>query len=89
LAPVVDLVVKSTVVHVDPETGIKSRTNTFSREVVDQSFLKLNCTILSRNATMLRQVILANFHKAATCIKDYLDATQKDGQNDHQRSFAY
>jgi len=89
LAPVVDLVAKSTIVHEDPETGIKTKTNTFAREVVDPSFLKLNCTILSRNAKMLRQVILANFHKAATCIKDYLDAAQKDNHNDHQRSFAY
>jgi hypothetical protein len=89
LEPVVSLVIKSTTIHVDQESGVKTRTNEFAREVVDPVYLKMNCNFVRRNAIMLRQVILANFHKAAACIKDYMDASQNDNQIDHQRSFAY
>jgi len=88
LAPVVDLVVKESVKTKNSETGEEVTVNTFAREEVDPAFLRLCAGILCRNAVMLRQVVLANFNKIASCVDDYLKATQKDGQND-RGAFTY
>jgi len=69
-----------------PKKEIKQ--NVYVRKQVDPSFLKLCATILSRNATMIRQVVLCNFHKIDKCMTDYLQAQVKDGQHD-TRGFAY
>lgn len=92
LAPVVDLVIKKTVTRkeVDPETGKEEeiKLNTFSRELVDPNFVELCGTILSRNAVMLRQVVLANFSKVDRVIDDFIKACEKDQSHD-SRGFAY
>jgi len=87
LAPVVDLVIERTVTTKDDKTGEEIKVNHFVREKVDPSFLRLCNDILCRNAPMLRQVVLANFHKINKVIGDYSKATKKDCQND--RGFAY
>mmetsp|Transcript_11718 Transcript_11718/g.16743 ORF Transcript_11718/g.16743 Transcript_11718/m.16743 type:complete len:252 (+) Transcript_11718:68-823(+) len=58
------------------------RENIFKREKEDPYFWKLTRQILARNAPMLRQVVLASFHKTVTCIGDYLQAQSKDSQHD-------
>jgi len=88
LAPVVDLVTSKTVIEKNDETGIEIRTNHFSREEVDPSFLRLCSGILSRNAKMLRVVVLTHFQKIGKCIDDYVKATNNDGQNG-RNAFAY
>ena len=92
LAPVVDLVTKETIVKkvTDESTGevYERRINTFSREKNDPSFIHLCHVILSRNAVMLRHVVLTNFYKVEKCISDYLNATKKDSGN-HNRSAFY
>ena len=87
-----DLVIKKTVTRkeVDPETGKEEeiKLNTFSRELVDPNFVELCGTILSRNAVMLRQVVLANFSKVDRVIDDFIKACEKDQSHD-SRGFAY
>merc|ERR1712071_486102 len=86
-APVVDLVVSKVVKTIDSDTGEEVKTQTHSREVVDPEFHQLCSKILCRNAKMLRQVVLGNFHKIVRVIEDYQKASKKDNQND--RSLAY
>lgn len=86
LAPVVDLVVDKTIITKN-EKGQEVKQNYFSRQEVDPAFLVLCRSILRRNAALMRQVVLANFHKIDKCIGDYLAATQKDSQHDSR--FAY
>jgi len=94
LAPVVDLVVDKVITTQEEQGGTTSTTteetkqNVYVRKQVDPSFLKLCATILSRNAPMIRQVVLCNFHKIDKCMTDYLQAQVKDGQHD-SRGFAY
>jgi hypothetical protein len=86
LAPVVDLVVEKVVTKkVDGEKEVKE--NHYTRKLVDPDFVKLCHQILARNAPLLRHVVLANFQKLMQCLKDYIQAHQKDGQ--HNRAFAY
>lgn len=88
LAPVVDLVVEKVVTSKDEKSGEEIKTNHYTRERVDPSFVNLCGRILCRNAVMLRQVVLANFHKAVKVIVDFEKALKKDNQNDRQ-NFAY
>jgi len=87
LAPVVEIVIKK-VVSKKNELGDDIRENEFMREDVDPAFLSLCVCIICRNATMLRQVVLTNFHKIQDCINDYLKATKKDNESE-RGSFAY
>lgn len=103
LAPVVDMVVEKTVTYKherriknndeagtdkDPEPTITEvKENHYSRKLVDPSFLSLCHKILARNAPLLRQVVLSNFHKLLSAMKDFLKAQENDAQ--HSRSFAY
>lgn len=86
LAPVVDLVVDKIITTKEGE--IETKTNVYTREQVDPEFLILCRSILSRNAKLLRQVCLANFHKIHRCIGDYLEAQMKDSQHD-SRGLSY
>eukprot|EP00566_Odontella_aurita_P018818 CAMPEP_0113531482 /NCGR_PEP_ID=MMETSP0015_2-20120614/3520_1 /TAXON_ID=2838 /ORGANISM="Odontella" /LENGTH=310 /DNA_ID=CAMNT_0000430321 /DNA_START=19 /DNA_END=952 /DNA_ORIENTATION=+ /assembly_acc=CAM_ASM_000160 len=70
------------------EIEVETKVNHFVREQVDPAFLLLCNEILCRNASMLRQVVLANFHKIDRVIGDYEKATKKDAQHDG-RGFAY
>mmetsp|Transcript_5891 Transcript_5891/g.8337 ORF Transcript_5891/g.8337 Transcript_5891/m.8337 type:complete len:281 (+) Transcript_5891:163-1005(+) len=102
LAPVVDLVVDKVVTlkkkdkttngtttsDADAQEEQEVKQNHYVRKQVDPSFLKLCATILSRNAPMIRQVVLCNFHKIDKCMTDYLHAQVKDSQHD-SRGFAY
>lgn len=87
LAPVVDLVIDKTITTKN-DKGEEIKQNIFTRKQVDPDFLRLCATILCRNAKLLRQVVLANFHKIHKCIGDYLQAHKKDTQHD-SRGFAY
>lgn len=90
LAPVVDMVVSKVTISResgDTNKGQEVRENEYKSDVVDPEFLKLCGTILCRNATMLRHVVLANFHKVETVIRDYQKSAKKDNQQD--RSFTY
>lgn len=97
LAPVVDLIVDKVVITREPKPAsagnheksfVEVKQNHYCRKQVDPSFLKLCSVILSRNAPMIRQVVLANFHKIDKCMTDYLTAQIKDSQHD-SRGFAY
>ncbi len=68
---------------------VEVKQNIFDRKFVDDDFLTLCYNILSRNAPLLRQVVLANFHKLRQCLADYMDATQKDSNVESSRGFAY
>lgn len=87
LAPVVDLVVEKIVTSKEEETGNEVKTNHHIRAKVDPDFVNLCSNILCRNAMMLRQVVLANFHKAVKVIGDFQEASKKDNQ--HDRHLAY
>jgi len=91
LAPVVELVVKKTVhtKETNADTGKEEdvKINVYTREQNDPDFLKLCAEILSRNAAMLRQVVLANFLKADKVIADYVKSVEKD--RSHDGRFAY
>lgn len=86
LAPVVDLVIDKTVKTTDAE-GREIKENHFTRKLVDPDFVELCYTILVRNAPLLRQVVLSNFHKVMKVLNDYLKAQQNDTQ--HSRGFTY
>ena len=86
LAPVVDLVIEKTVTSKN-EDGNEVKENHFTRKLVDPEFVVLCHTILARNAKLLRQVVLSNFHKLIRCLKDYLKAQRNDTQ--HSRGFTY
>jgi hypothetical protein len=86
LAPVVDLVIEKTITTSKHE-GLEVKENHFSPKLVDPDFLSLCHRILARNAHMLRQVVLSNFHKTVNALKDYLTAQKNDTQ--HSRGFAY
>jgi hypothetical protein len=90
LAPVVDLVIERTVTQKQHDNGngvTEIKTNEFSRKLVDPEFLSLCHRILARNAPMLRQVVLSNFHKIVNALNDYLSAQKNDTQ--HSRGFTY
>jgi hypothetical protein len=87
LAPVVDLVVDKTVVTKDEVTGVETKQNHYTQKIVDPNFSSLAHTILARNAPMMRQVVLSNFHKLLQALKDYLNAQKNDIQ--HSRGLAY
>jgi hypothetical protein len=87
LAPVVDLVVEKTVTTKKGGDGLEVKENHFARKLVDPDFLSLCHRILARNAPMLRQVVLSNFHKIITALKDYLNAQKNETQ--HSRGFTY
>lgn len=87
LAPVVDLVVSKVIKTVNKETGEEVKEQIFSREVVDPEFHQLCSKILCRNAKMLRQVVLGNFHKIVKVIEDYQKAAKKDNQQDRSLSY--
>lgn len=90
LAPVVDLVVKKMMTEKGEKNEIEIKTNEFTREVVDPEFVKLCGNVLARNAGMLRQVVLANFHKAMKVIADYEKARSKDDRGgNYGSSLAY
>ena len=86
LAPVVDLVVDKIVISKEGDTEVKQ--NVYTRQHVDPEFMLLCRSILCRNAKLLRQVCLANFHKIYCVISDYLTALESDGDND-ARGFSY
>lgn len=86
LAPVVDLVVDKVVIS--KEGGSEVRQNVYTRQHVDPEFMLLCRGILCRNAKLLRQVCMANFHKIYCVISDYLKALESDGEND-ARGFSY
>jgi hypothetical protein len=86
LAPVVDLVVDKSISTTNNENHLKTKQHVYTQKVVDPSFSQLCFTILKRNAKMIRQVVLANFFKVATCIGDYLQAQEKEHAHG---SFAY
>jgi hypothetical protein len=88
LAPVVDLVVDKSISTTtkNNENHVKTKQHVYTQKVVDPSFSELCFTILKRNAKMIRQVVLANFFKVATCIEDYLQAQEKEHSHG---SFAY
>jgi len=92
LAPVVDLVIdKSVVTHSSSDSNNnkqKVKQNVFCQKEVDPDFLELCRKILARNAKMIRQVCLANFYKVSLCIGNFLEAQEKDSNND-SRGFAY
>jgi hypothetical protein len=87
LAPVVELVSYKTIVTNNAETGEKTKLNFFKTQDNDPDFMILCNKVLCRNATMLRIVLMTNFHKVEKCISDYIKATKKDGE--HSRGFAY
>lgn len=87
LTPVFELVVGDVTVTKD-ENGVEKRVNNYVRKENDPEYNKLCGVILSRNAAMMRQVVLTNFHKIARCIEDYAKAAKKDNQND-RNAFAY
>ncbi len=103
LAPVVDLVIEKTVSYKEERTittsdngstdrdpkprTVEVKENHFTRKVVDPAFLSLCHKILARNAPMLRRVVLSNFHKILSAVKDFLKAQKNDMQ--HSRSFTY
>jgi len=87
LAPCVDLVISSVTAVKDPDKGTEVRTNAFKTELSDPDFVRLCEDILTRNAKMVRQVVLSNFKKIEKVMGDYLKATKKDNQ--HDRSFTY
>lgn len=103
LAPVVDLVIEKTVTYQhertiknsdgdtsnkDPKPTITEvKENHFTPKLVDPAFLSLCHKILARNAHLLRHVVLSNFHKILTAMKDFLKAQENDVQ--HSRSFTY
>ena len=103
LAPVVDMVIEKTVTYKEERTittsdngstdqdqkprVVEVKENHFTRKVVDPAFLSLCHKILARNAPMLRRVVLSNFHKILSAIKDFLKAQKNDQQ--HSRSFTY
>jgi hypothetical protein len=86
LVPVVELVIDRTITTKDSE-GREIKENVFTRKQADPDFVKLCAQILSRNALLLRQVVLANFHKIHRCLEDYMQAQKKDSS--HDRGFAY
>lgn len=86
LAPVVDLVIERTITTTQQD-GLEVKENHFGRKLVDPDFLSLCHRILARNAPMLRQVVLSNFHKIVHALKDYLTAQKNDTQ--HGRGFTY
>jgi hypothetical protein len=86
LAPVVDLVIERTITTIKKD-GLEVKENHFSRKLVDPDFLSLCHRILARNAPLLRQVVLSNFYKIVSALKDYLTAQKNDTQ--HSREFAY
>jgi len=86
LAPTVDLVIEKTITTKEGDAEIKK--NEFVVKIVDPDFLILCRKILCRNAKLLRQVCLANFHKIHRCIGDYLIAEKKDSNHD-SRGFSY
>ena len=87
LTPVYELVVGDVTVTKE-ENGVEKRVNNYIRKENDPDYNKLCAVILSRNAVMMRQVVLTNFHKIARCIEDYAKAAKKDNQND-RNAFAY
>ena len=87
LAPVVDLVTKETVTTKNKD-GTERKVNIFGQEENDPIFIKLCAVILSRNAPMLRHVLMTNFSKVTNVMNDYLKATKKYGQNS-RNAFAY
>ena len=103
LAPVVDLVIEKTVTYQHKKTKNNNdegendndekptitevKENHFTRKLVDPAFLSLCHKILARNAPLLRHVVLSNFHKILTAMKDFLKAQENDTQ--HSRSFTY
>jgi hypothetical protein len=86
LAPVVDLVVEKTVTTKN-EDGMEVKENFYTRKLVDPDFVRLCDKILARNAPLLRQVVLSNFHKLNHCLKDFLKAHNNDTQQ--HRGFTY
>jgi len=86
LAPVVDLVIERTTTKKN-EDGTELKENQFARKLVDPDFLVLCHQIVARNAPLMRQVVISNFHKLSTCLKDYLKAQKNDTQ--HSRGFTY
>jgi hypothetical protein len=86
LAPVVDLVVDKIVISKEGNSEV--RQNVYTREHLDPEFMLLCRGILCRNAKLLRQVCMANFHKIYCVISDYLTALESDGDND-ARGFSY
>merc|ERR1711862_831360 len=87
LAPVVDIVTSKTTKKINNETGEEIKINEYAHKSVDPSYVRMCENVLVRNARMLRQVVLANFHKIEMVMNDFIQATKKDGQNHH--AFAY
>jgi hypothetical protein len=87
LAPVVDLVIARTVTTRDATAAVETKENHFTRQLVDPDFLALCHRILARNASLLRHVVLSNFHKLVQTFDDYLKAQKNDAQ--HSRDFTY
>lgn len=92
LAPVVDIVTSKSSKKRSSDTLTNTteeiKTNEFSHKLVDPSYVQMCESILHRNARMLRQVVLANFHKIEKVMEDYIQATKKDGQTNHN-AFSY
>ncbi len=91
LAPVVEIATKETIVKKerDEKTGeiYERRINSFTREENDPGFIHLCYVVLCRNASMLRHVVLTNFHKVGKCFQDYSKATKKDGNQSRSAGF--
>jgi len=88
LAPVIDIVISKSTKRTNIETGEDIKTNEFSRNLVDPEYVRMCELSVHRNARMLRQVILANFHKVEMVMGDYIQANKKDGQTNHN-AFSY
>jgi hypothetical protein len=87
LDPDVALVVTKTVTSKDDATGVETKENQFTRILADPDCLSLRHTILARNAPLLKQVVLSNFHKVVNAVNDYLLAQTNDTQ--HSRGYTY
>jgi len=56
--------------------------NVYSQQIVDPDYVRLSRESICRNASLLRQVVLASFRKMERVIHDYEKATKKDAQHD-------
>lgn len=62
-------------------TGNTTQTFEFSRELVNPTSFQLSEKLLFRHAKMIRKVVLVNFGLVEKAIGDYIQATEKDSQN--------
>ena len=83
-----DMCMSKTTKKHDLQTGEQIKIKEFSQNLVDPSYARMCELSLHRNARMLRHVVFANFHKVEKVICDYINATKKDSQKNHN-AFSY